>query len=57
MYSDPLNISLVCPCPSQVYGLPAFLVFKNGELVPGCKKEGAVNQKMLTDYLKMHGAV
>lgn len=36
----------------QVYGLPAFLVFKNGEMVPGCKKEGAVNQKMLADYIK-----
>ena len=40
----------------QVYGLPAFLIFKNGEMVPGCKKEGAVNQKMLADYIKLHGA-
>eukprot|EP00983_Pelagomonas_calceolata_P037443 1136333-Pelagomonas_calceolata.AAC.6 len=40
---------------SMVYGLPAFLIFKNGELVPGCKREGAVNQKMLADYIKQFG--
>uniref|UniRef100_A0A7S3QW98 Thioredoxin domain-containing protein n=1 Tax=Dunaliella tertiolecta TaxID=3047 RepID=A0A7S3QW98_DUNTE len=39
----------------KVYGLPAFLIFKNGELVPGCKREGAVNQKMLADYIKQFG--
>jgi len=45
----------VHPSQLQVYGLPAFLMFKNGELVPGCKKEGAVNQKMLAEYIKQYG--
>lgn len=41
--------------PIQVYGLPALIVFKNGEMIAGSKREGAISQKMLADYLAKHG--
>ena len=39
----------------QVYGLPAFIIFRDGTDVPGSKREGAVNQDMLAEYLKSNG--
>jgi hypothetical protein len=37
-----------------VYGLPALLVFKDGDLVAGSKSEGMINKAKLADYIKQH---
>ena len=39
----------------KVYGLPAFVVVKDGELVPESKFEGAVTRKVLVSYLEKLG--
>lgn len=36
----------------QVYGLPTFVMIKNGEEVKGSHYEGAVTKPMLVDYVK-----
>lgn len=38
----------------KVYGLPALMIFKDGQEVPGSKTEGAVSKAMLVKYLKKH---
>ncbi len=49
---SPQITSLPLPPSLQVYGLPCFILFKDGADISGSKKEGAVNQKMLTQYLQ-----
>ncbi|PNH04901.1 Thioredoxin X, chloroplastic [Tetrabaena socialis] len=39
----------------KVYGLPALIVFKDGQAVAGSKREGAVTRAMLEQYLAKHG--
>ncbi len=36
----------------QVYGLPALAMFKDGELIAGSKREGAITRAQLADYIK-----
>lgn len=38
----------------QVYGLPTFIVFKDGAEVPGSKAEGAVGKAALAAYIAKH---
>ena len=38
----------------KVYGLPTIVIFKNGEVVEGSKREGAITKKQLEDYLTKH---
>ncbi len=38
----------------QVYGLPTFIVFKDGKEVPGSKIEGAIGKAALAEYLNKH---
>lgn len=38
----------------QVYGLPTLIVFKDGEIVPGSHREGAVGKAQLAEYLKTY---
>jgi thioredoxin 1 len=38
----------------KVYGLPTLIVFKDGQEVPGSKKEGAVTKAILEKYIKKH---
>lgn len=40
--------------PPQVYGLPALIVFKDGQEVPGSHQEGAVGKKALAEYIKKY---
>ena len=35
----------------KVYGLPTIVIFKDGEVVEGSKREGAITKKQLEDYL------
>jgi thioredoxin 1 len=37
-----------------VYGLPAFLVVRDGAPIEASKREGAVTKKALTAYLQEH---
>jgi hypothetical protein len=39
----------------QVYGLPTFILFKDGQQVVGSKREGAVTKAMLQAYLTKNG--
>jgi thioredoxin 1 len=36
----------------RVYGLPCLLVFKDGELVAGSLREGAITKKGLASYIE-----
>lgn len=51
--------ALACPpCTllcEQVYGLPCFLLFRDGALVEGSRTEGAMSKKGLQEYLAKHG--
>eukprot|EP00877_Chromochloris_zofingiensis_P000245 jgi/Chrzof1/10220/Cz04g33030.t1 len=38
----------------KVYGLPTLIVFKDGEIVPGSHREGAVGKAQLAEYLKTY---
>jgi thioredoxin 1 len=38
----------------QVYGLPALIVFKDGQEVQGSHKEGAVTKAILQKYIKQY---
>jgi hypothetical protein len=40
--------------PSQVYGLPALQVYKDGQLVEGSRHEGAITKAMLQKYIERH---
>lgn len=47
-------------CPAlvekfKVYGLPTFLVFKDGKLVEGSQKEGVLNKGQLEELLVKSG--
>ncbi|RZC75054.1 hypothetical protein C5167_050526 [Papaver somniferum] len=35
----------------KVYGLPAFIIFKNGKEVPESRREGAMSKAKLKDYI------
>ena len=39
----------------QVYGLPALILIKDGKLVPGSKREGAISKALLLEWLKKNG--
>ncbi|KAL4852836.1 Thioredoxin X [Chlorella vulgaris] len=39
----------------KVYGLPCFLLFRDGALVEGSRTEGAMSKKGLQEYLAKHG--
>ena len=39
----------------EVYGLPTIVLFKDGEVVSGSKREGAINLPKLKDHLATHG--
>lgn len=39
----------------QVYGLPTIALFKDGKLVEGSKREGAINLAKLKDHLENLG--
>ncbi|KAM0848084.1 hypothetical protein ACQ4PT_054607 [Festuca glaucescens] len=36
----------------KVYGLPALILFKNGQEVPGSRREGAINKTKFKDYIE-----
>ncbi|XP_044968492.1 thioredoxin X, chloroplastic [Hordeum vulgare subsp. vulgare] len=36
----------------KVYGLPALILFKDGEEVPGSRREGAINKAKFKDYIE-----
>ncbi|KAF7004865.1 hypothetical protein CFC21_020037 [Triticum aestivum] len=36
----------------KVYGLPALILFKNGQEVPGSRREGAINKAKFKDYIE-----
>eukprot|EP00775_Hariotina_reticulata_P013712 gene13712-13834_t len=38
----------------KVYGLPTFIVFKDGQDVSGSKSEGAIGKAALTEYIKKY---
>lgn len=38
----------------QVYGLPALIMFKDGEEVPGSHREGAITKALLKEYVTKH---
>ena len=38
-----------------MYGLPTIVLFKDGEVVSGSKREGAINLPKLKDHLATHG--
>jgi thioredoxin 1 len=38
----------------QVYGLPALIVFKDGQEVEGSHKEGAITKALLQKYIKQY---
>lgn len=38
-----------------VYGLPTIVLFKDGKVVEGSKREGAISKDKLVAYLKTHG--
>jgi len=61
-YGDKLKVVKVeCdPNPALVekygvYGLPTFIIFKDGEMVPGSQKEGAIGKAKLIKYLEQYG--
>ncbi|XP_010557560.1 PREDICTED: thioredoxin X, chloroplastic [Tarenaya hassleriana] len=35
----------------KVYGLPSFILFKNGKEVPGSRREGAITKAKLKEYI------
>lgn len=39
----------------SVYGLPTFMIFKDGELLPGSQIEGAIGKAKLVAYLEKNG--
>lgn len=39
----------------QVYGLPTLILFKDGNMVKGSLKEGAITKPMLLKYLEKYG--
>uniref|UniRef100_A0ACD5Z026 Uncharacterized protein n=1 Tax=Avena sativa TaxID=4498 RepID=A0ACD5Z026_AVESA len=36
----------------KVYGLPALILFKDGQEVPGSRREGAINKTKFKDYIE-----
>lgn len=61
-YGDKLKVVKVeaDSCPSlvekfKIYGLPTFLVFRDGELVEGSQTEGVLNKSQLEDLLSKNG--
>eukprot|EP00891_Asterochloris_glomerata_P006643 jgi/Astpho2/6643/Aster-05005 len=41
----------------KVYGLPTFVLFKDGKVIDGSQKEGAISEKALESYLEQHRVV
>ncbi len=50
----PTNTYALSAC-HQVYGLPAIILIKDGQLVAGSKREGAFTKAVLTKWLKDNG--
>lgn len=44
-------------CTAQVYGLPTFVLFKNGEEMEGSKHEGVLTKPLMIDYLKKNKVI
>ena len=44
-------------CAAQVYGLPTIILFREGRMVEGSHKEGAIGKAALLKYLDQHGVV
>lgn len=38
----------------KVYGLPTLMVYKDGQLVPGSHREGAITKALLQKYIQQH---
>lgn len=41
----------------KVYGLPTFVLFKDGRVIDGSQKEGAIAEKQLRAYLEQHKVI
>ena len=41
----------------QVYGLPTLVLFKDGEVVKGSQKEGALGKPVILKYLEEYGVL
>ncbi|KAK3256626.1 hypothetical protein CYMTET_34243 [Cymbomonas tetramitiformis] len=61
-YGDALKVVKIETDPNPalveqlgVYGLPTLIVFKNGQMVEGSKREGAMNKAKVMAYLEEHG--
>mmetsp|Transcript_13572 Transcript_13572/g.18612 ORF Transcript_13572/g.18612 Transcript_13572/m.18612 type:complete len:183 (+) Transcript_13572:122-670(+) len=57
-YGDKLKIVKIetdpnpeCVDKYSVYGLPTFMIFKDGELIPGSHREGAITKAKLVEWL------
>lgn len=61
-FSDSLKVVKVEADPNpglvekyKVYGLPTLILFKDGNMVKGSLKEGAITKPMLLKYLEKYG--
>ncbi|GBF89162.1 thioredoxin x [Raphidocelis subcapitata] len=60
-YGDSLKVVKINHTPNpeiiatwKVYGLPTLMVFKDGQLVEGSHREGAVSKPVLLKYIQQH---
>lgn len=44
-------------CNAQVYGLPTIILFREGSMVVGSHKEGAIGKAALLKYLDQHNVM
>ena len=56
MYTPILISSHLC-IMVQVYGLPTLVLFKDGEVVKGSQKEGALGKPIILKYLEEYGVL
>ena len=49
--------SLITCTGLQVYGLPTLVLFKDGEVVKGSQKEGALGKPVILKYLETYGVL
>jgi hypothetical protein len=40
---------------AQVYGLPTLILFRDGEIVEGSKREGAIGKKGIINWMESNG--
>lgn len=41
----------------KVYGLPTIMLFKDGEMIEGSQREGAITQEAILEYLDSFGII